>query len=256
QNPHKISSDKGASHWRQDLQEIGCTVLLYHAKRVFANVGDGHHRNRMQKEQIGKSYRCNGNKIECECPGKSDPHNDAITRAAHTISKVSDNERCHIALERPNSRCMWMIKVRLTAGSYQTSGSSAGIMASTINKGSTVPVYSVNIEPCNVMPCELIRGSETTFRIEFQADWSSGSPGHADGYGVFGEIAVLFKLSKTQICGNVYPHCPLQPGTTYIFAKAVHIPVWNPQMELDFRWILRNLGGLTLVCVDMPVQIV
>ncbi|OON17139.1 hypothetical protein X801_07028, partial [Opisthorchis viverrini] len=96
---------------------------------------------------------------------------------------------------------------------------------------SLVPVYSVRLEPCTAKPCELVRGRETTFRIEFQADRNSGSPNHAEGYGIFNGIAVPFELSKTQICGNVYPNCPLQPGTKYIFTKAVHISEWHPKVS-------------------------
>ncbi|GAA57347.1 hypothetical protein CLF_112566, partial [Clonorchis sinensis] len=90
--------------------------------------------------------------------------------------------------------------------------------------GSRIPVKSVSVIPCQLTPCELIRGDATTFRIHFQADETTGSLSRAEVYAVVGGVAVPFALDVPEICGNVHPECPLQAGMWYTYKKYVYIP--------------------------------
>ncbi|TGZ63732.1 hypothetical protein CRM22_006757 [Opisthorchis felineus] len=121
---------------------------------------------------------------------------------------------------------------------------------------SRIPVKSVSVIPCHVTPCELTRGDATTFRIQFQADETTGSLSRAEVYAVVGGVAVPFALDVPEICGNVHPDCPLQAGLWYTYKKYVYIPSTHSQIDFSFRWILKNSFRQPVVCVEIPVRIV
>ncbi|OON15613.1 hypothetical protein X801_08580, partial [Opisthorchis viverrini] len=88
---------------------------------------------------------------------------------------------------------------------------------------STIPVGIVSVEPCTTVPCELRRGTRTSFRIQFQPDETMGSVGQVEVYGVVGGVAVPFTLDTPKMCGNVQPHCPFRAGAWYSYKKSILI---------------------------------
>ncbi|OON15772.1 hypothetical protein X801_08421, partial [Opisthorchis viverrini] len=83
-----------------------------------------------------------------------------------------------------------------------------------------------------------------------------GSIGRAEVYGVVGGVAVPFAVDVSQICGNVEPTCPLQPGRWHSYTRSIDIAPTHSQVDFAFRWVLMDAVRQPFVCVEVPVQIV
>ncbi|TGZ63738.1 hypothetical protein CRM22_006760 [Opisthorchis felineus] len=125
-----------------------------------------------------------------------------------------------------------------------------------VDCGSTVQVTSVSMEPCILIPCELIKASRTTIRIQFTTDENVGSAGDAGFYGIFEEMTFPFMVWEPQFCGDLQQGCPLRPGRSYVYRKDVYTSPAYPDIQLTGRWVLKNNAGEPMVCVEFPIQIV
>ncbi|KER20781.1 hypothetical protein T265_10752 [Opisthorchis viverrini] len=74
-----------------------------------------------------------------------------------------------------------------------------------------------------------------------------GSIGRAEVYGVVGGVAVPFAVDVSQICGNVEPTCPLQPGRWHSYRRSIDIAPTHSQVDFAFRWVLMDAVANVLV---------
>ncbi|KAG5441604.1 hypothetical protein CSKR_113944 [Clonorchis sinensis] len=91
------------------------------------------------------------------------------------------------------------------------------------NAGSTGAIIeSVDVFPCAGEPCVLQKGTMTTFVIKFVARANAGDV-FSEVRDTTGHLATIH-LSRTDVCRNLVPQCPILAGLSYTSSCKVNIP--------------------------------
>ncbi|OQV18702.1 putative Epididymal secretory protein E1 [Hypsibius exemplaris] len=126
-------------------------------------------------------------------------------------------------------------------------------------KGANAPTptgtcKTVSIEPCTQQPCELKKGTNITFSVQFTAN-AAATTLTSEVYGVINGVPVKFNLPNPNGCKESGITCPLVAGETYTYKDALYISHLYPAINLVVKWSLLDQAGSPIFCVVAPAKI-
>lgn len=113
---------------------------------------------------------------------------------------------------------------------------------------------SVTVTPCEKAPCDLKRGTNVTFEVQFTAG-SAASKLTADVHGIINKIPIKFPLPNSDGCKDSGIQCPLVPGQTYNYKDTLAIQSIYPTVSVVVQWSLKDQNGTPVFCVVVPAKI-
>ncbi|XP_028995077.1 NPC intracellular cholesterol transporter 2-like [Betta splendens] len=115
-------------------------------------------------------------------------------------------------------------------------------------------VVSVDIVPCNTVPCQLHKGESYTVNVTLSSDVDSNGC-TAVVHGVIAGIPVPFSIPNSDGCKSGI-ECPVQKGRNYNYVATLPVKTDYPSISLTVKWELTDDSKEDLFCIMFPVEIV
>ncbi|XP_055352630.1 NPC intracellular cholesterol transporter 2-like [Paramacrobiotus metropolitanus] len=121
--------------------------------------------------------------------------------------------------------------------------------------GATGTCNYVVVEPCSSQPCDLKKGTNVTFQVNFTPNQAS-SKLTSEVYGIINKIPVKFPLPNPDGCQGSGITCPVAAGQTYTYQDNLFIQNIYPSISVVVQWSLKDENGNPIFCVLVPARIV
>ncbi|XP_075387057.1 NPC intracellular cholesterol transporter 2 [Tenrec ecaudatus] len=114
-------------------------------------------------------------------------------------------------------------------------------------------VQEVNVSPCPIQPCQLIKGQSYSVNVTFTSKTDSNNS-TAMVYGIVLGIPVPFSIPVSDGCKSGIS-CPLQKGKNYNYLNKLPVKSDYPSIKLVVKWELVDDRKQSIFCWEIPLQI-
>ncbi|KAK2826120.1 hypothetical protein Q5P01_020334 [Channa striata] len=115
-------------------------------------------------------------------------------------------------------------------------------------------VISVDINPCNSLPCQLQKGKSYSVNVTFISTVESQTS-TAVVHGIIAGVPVPFPVPIKDGC-NSGIQCPIQKQYTYNYKTELPVKLEYPEINVTVKWELKDDDKKDLFCIMFPVRIV
>ncbi|KAJ6649756.1 NPC intracellular cholesterol transporter 2 [Pseudolycoriella hygida] len=117
--------------------------------------------------------------------------------------------------------------------------------------GSTAIINEIRAGPCTQTPCQFVRGNTYSIGVTSTATSLASSLPYEVSANMLGLPVVIM---EGDACDQLA--CPIQPGQVTTFSYEYTVSEIFPPVPTTTRTLVRNHLGGTVMCFDLPIQIV
>lgn len=118
-------------------------------------------------------------------------------------------------------------------------------------------VKEVLIPGCSTAPCQLKRGQNTTFIVDFITEGVIVKDAKAVVHGVVGGVPIPFPPPQVDGCQKCGISCPLKKKTSYSYKTVLFVKKSYPSLKVVVKWELKDSEtNADIFCVEVPVVLV
>lgn len=115
-------------------------------------------------------------------------------------------------------------------------------------------VISVDLSPCDNLPCQFKKGTVVTVTIDFNTSATVQNL-TALVYGIVAGVPIPFALPKPDACHECNLTCPIIPGE-HVYRNNFNVLPSYPEIRLAIEWKMVDENRNPVVCVAFPLAIV